>query len=152
MAGNFDPDVFLGLTVDKELDTKTIPIPPGTYPGVIEDVKPKLITSNNTGEEYLIFEVFFRIDDESVKQATGRDKPRTRMSIFVDRTESGGIDVAKGKNIQLGKLRDAVNQNNPGQPWAPSMLKGAACRIKVGHRKDPNSGDMYDEVQAVTKL
>lgn len=151
-TSNFDPDVFLSIQVDKALDTRVTPVPEGVYPGVIDEVKPKIITGKETGIEYLLFEIFWLIDDPKVKEATGRDRVRSRQSVFIDRTPQGSLDISKGKNVQLGKLREAVHQNVSGQPWAPSMLIGAAARISVKHEKDKTTGDLYDQVVAATQL
>lgn len=146
----FDPDVFLSTQVTGALDTRLLPCPEGEYPALIEDIKSRL--QQKDGKEYLIMDVVWLVDDDRVKQATGRDKVQVRQSIFIDRTPQGAMDVSKGKNVQLGRLREAVGQNTPGQPWAPSMLRGAVARVKVTHRPDPETGDIYDKVSAVTSL
>lgn len=145
----FDPTKFMNLQVDQPMDTEYVPIPEGEWTASIKDVKPRM------AKESAILDVLWRIDDPSgqVKASTGLDENIVRQSIFLDVTPAGGFDLGKGKNVQLGKVRDAVGQNVPGQPWAPSNLKGAAARIKTGQRMaDDGSGRIYSDVKAVTKL
>lgn len=146
---NFDPDVFLSSTIDAKLDTRLIPVPADEYTAMLEDIRPRL-TQGKDGTEYLVFDIVWSIDDVQLKTKLGRDKVTCRQSIFLDRTPDGSIDVGKGRNVQLGRLREAVGQNHAGA-WAPSMLKGSAARIKVVHEADKN-GEIYDKVVAVTKL
>lgn len=154
MTSAFDPDLFLSTSVSGALDTRYMPVPQGEYAAIIEEVKARIQPGqgDNAGKEFLIFDVLWLIDDQKVRDATGRDKVTVRQSLFIDRTPDGSIDISKGKNIQLGKLREALGQNTPGA-WAPSMLKGQVARVKIGHKPDTkNPGDVFDNVTAVTKL
>ena len=147
---NFDPDLFLSTSLDSKLDTVRPAIPPREYTAVIDDVIPRM-TRSDDGTEYLIFDVLWAIDDQALKDATGRSKITSRQSLFLDMTPSGSIDAGKGKNTQLGRLREAVGQNTPG-PWAPSMLKGAVARVKVINDTNKKTGDIFDKVVSVAKL
>jgi hypothetical protein len=57
--------------------------------------------------------------------------------------------MSKGKNVSLGKLREAVGQNKPGKPWSPAHLNGAQLDVLVTHRADKDTGDIYAEVKRV---
>jgi len=127
----FDADTFLSGTVEGEMSTDFVPIPEGEYAAFIKGVAARS-TSSDKGE-YVILDVTWAVDDGEVAKTVGIDNPTVRQSIFLDVTENGGLDLSKGKNIQLGRLRDAVGQNDGG-PWAPSMLEGQVGRIRVAHR------------------
>lgn len=145
----FDVTKFLNVQVTEPMDTQLIPIPEGEYRAIIKDVKPRM------AKDSPILDIVWRIDDPEgkVKAVTGLDENAARQSVFLDLLSNGGFDLAKGKNVQLGKVRDAVGQNVPGQPWAPGNLKGAVASIKIGHRMaDDGSGNIYTDVKAVTKL
>jgi hypothetical protein len=63
------------------------------------------------------------------------------------------MERGTGKNIQLGRVRAALGQNDENKPWKFSMLVGAAAKIKVEHSpnlKDPDSP--YANVVAVAPL
>lgn len=141
---SFDPDQFLSGTVTGEMSTDFTPIPEGEYNAVIEKVEAR--QTRNGGA---ILDVTWTIDDQSVREATGMQSPKCRQSVFLDVTASGGIDISKGKNIGLGRLREAVSQNGPGA-WAPSMLIGNVARVKVEHRL--YEGNTFADVKKVSKL
>lgn len=141
---SFDPDQFLSGTVAGEMATEFTPIPEGEYNAVIEKVDARATRGGGA-----ILDVTWTIDDQAVRDATGLDNPRCRQSVFLDITASGGIDVGKGKNVQLGRLREAVGQNGP-QAWAPGMLVGNVARVKVEHRL--YEGQTFADVKKVSKL
>ena len=151
-TSTFDPDVFLGQSLQGEMSTIYEPCPVGEYPAVCEDLKARLQPSKDGMMEYLIFDLRWRIDDQQLMTSLGRNKLNVFQSIFVDRNSDGSLDISKGKNIQLGKLREALGQNTPGQPWAPSMIRGMAARVKVDHEINKNDGSLRDKVVAVSKL
>lgn len=142
----FNEDLFMQTTVDKENATKVIPCPPGEFPAVIESVKTRVLDSGK-----VLMDVVWSIDSAEAKQKTGREKLTVRQSVWLD-FENGNLAFGEGKNVGLGRLRAAVKQNTSGQPWSPAMLKGQAAKVKVTHRPDKDTGDIYDQVAAVTGL
>lgn len=141
----FDPDTFLSQQTTEALDTTSTPIPEGVYPAVVDKIVPRQAKGST------ILDVIWSIDDEGVKTVTGLQKNTARQSIFLDMTESGALDFSKGKNVQLGRLRDALNQNTPGHPWAPGMLVGNVARVSVKHRLGDN-GQTYVDVKEVARM
>lgn len=138
----FDPESFLNQESEGAIDTKIIPIPMGDWPAQIDGIKAREIQSSKTGDTYLVMDVLWNVMDDKVKEETGMEKPICRQSIFVDLTEEGAIDMSKGKNRQLGLLREAVKQNKDGKPWNPMKLMGSTATIKVEHsfdEKDPEN-------------
>lgn len=151
----FDPDTFLATSSTEALDTTVLPIPEGDYAATIDSgddgISVRQFESSKNNQTYTAMDVWWIIDDAALASQLGRKVLRVKQSIFLDVTASGGLDYAKGKNVQLGRVRDAVGQNRPGQPWTPSMLKGAGpARIKVIHRM--NGEDLFAEVKSVVKV
>lgn len=150
MTSVFDPDAFMNQTVEGENDTKFEPIPEGEYPAVIDTIQFRSVDTK--AGPRVVLDVMYELQDAAVKEQLGRDSLKVRQSIFIDTTPSGAIDLGRGKNVGLGKLRAAVNQNTPG--WQPAMLQGAGpVLVKVGHRPDKNDPSVvFAEVKAVGKF
>lgn len=122
-----DANTFSNLVVTESMDTTLSPIPAGEHPAYIKDQKLR------QQKEYWILDVTWVATDQASIDATQRDEPTVRQSIFLDFTPEGALDTGKGKNIQLGKLREAVNQNQKGKAWSPGMLVGASAIINITH-------------------
>lgn len=140
----FDTENFLNQTVDAELSTNFEPVPEGEFPAHIEDVK-----ARTTQNGAVIMDVVWVVDDPAVAKQIGVENPKVRQSIFLDVTDSGALDTSKGKNIGLGRLREALGQNKPG-PWAPSQLLGQSAKVRVSHRL--YEGNIYADVKGVAPL
>src|SRR5690606_13053223 len=102
----FDPELFMQQTVDEANDTQYLTVPAGEYHAVIEKVDIPADRKNKDGDPIYPLDVTWEILDEGVKAQLGRDKVTVRQSIFLDITESGALDMGKGKNVPLGKLRE----------------------------------------------
>jgi hypothetical protein len=139
----FDTETFLNVSVEGELETQMQPIPVGEYEASICKVE-----ARQQGE-YSILEVTWDIQDPELKQELGREKLTSRQSIFLDIDELGRLDMSKGKNIQLGRLREAVDQNGP-DAWSPRDLYGQLAVVRVSHRKKDN--EVYDQIKSVAAL
>ena len=147
----FNPDQFLDMQVTESNSTEAIPVPVGEYTAVIGEVKCRSWQKkDDPSVSGLALDISWDIDDESVKELLGRTKVSVKQGAMLDLTESGGLDMGKGRNVGLGRLREAVGLNAPGQPFSFSMLVGRMAKVKVEHRID---GDrIFAEVKAVTKL
>lgn len=149
--GMFSPEQFLDMQTTEANDTKLVPVPVGEYVAVIDEVKARSWKKkDDPSVGGLALDIVWAIDDEGVKSLLGRDKVTVKQGIMLDLTESGGLDMGKGKNVNLGKLREATGLNVPGQPFAASMLGGRLAKIRVEHRVDGDT--IYSDVKAVTKL
>jgi len=148
---SFDPDSFLNTDVTGELSTEYTPIPVGEYAAVIDSVGAKEVVSQKNGNTYRFLEVQYIIDDADVREQTGMDSPKARQSMILDFTDAGTLDLGKGKNVHLGKLRAACNQNDPSKSWNFSMLEGQAVKVNVKHRIT-DDGSTFAEVKGVTNL
>lgn len=144
MTSTFNPETFMNTSTTEAGSTKYTPVPEEDYPASIKEVKPREAKGRG------ILDINWEIVDERAKAATGMESSVVRQSIFLDLTESGGLDMGKGKNIPLNKLREAVNQNAPGKTWQPGMLLGQVALVKVTHRLVDDN--IYADVKGVTKL
>ena len=92
--------------------------------------------------------------DDNVRQKMGVQKVVTRYRMILDFDANGNFDFSEGKNVKLGKLRDALNQNQPGVSWNWSMLPGAGpFKGHVSQTSDKNNPEQkYAEVTTVSRL
>ena len=147
---SFDPNTFLNTTYEEANDTKITPCPVGEYLAVASKVDAKTWASLDGSKSGVKLEILWEIDDANVKQLLGRDKVTSRQNLYLDLNEAGtGLDLGKGKNVGLGRLREALDLNTPGQAFAFSMIEGRLAKVMVSHRVDGE--DIYDEVKKVAK-
>lgn len=146
----FNPDTFLQSSTTEVNDTKKIPCPAGEYVAVAEKVEARTWQSKDGLKSGIALDITWTIDDAAAKEVTGRDNVQVRQGLMLDILESGGLDMGKGKNIALGRLREATGLNVPGQPFSPAMLQGRAAKVTVSHRVDGE--DIYDEIKKVAAL
>lgn len=140
----FNPETFLNTPVEAPLSTEYTPIPEGEYTAVIEKVEPRTVGQDSKP----VLDIVWRLDAPDSEDAHEKS---VRQTIWLDVTAQGSLDYGKGKNVQLGRLRDAVGQNQPGQAWMPSMLVGNVARVSVKHRMG-NEGQIFADVKGVAKL
>lgn len=144
----FNPDQFLDMQFTETNDTKVVPVPVGEYLATAEEAKIRTWQSKtDPSKAGLALDITWEIQDEAVKQLLGRDKVTCKQGIMLDLTDSGSLDMGKGRNISLGRLREAVDLNVPGQPFAFSMIPGRMAKVKVSHRVDGE--EIYSEIKAV---
>lgn len=152
----FNPEAFLQATFNEANDTQLIPCPVGEFQASIDEIKVRTGTigkGEKTGEEWAGIDVYWTINDQAAQTLAGREKLRVKQGVFIDLTPNGTIDMSKGKNISLGKLREAVDLNKAGQAFGFNMLTGRHAVVKVAHRADANDATrLYDEVVAVRKV
>lgn len=141
----FNADSFLQQTVEAKLDTKRIPHPEGDWDeGQIKDLKITDGSSKKDGSLWVRLQAVIINTDPNVAadmKLTGDQEPTVRWEEFLDLDENGNLDVSEGKNIKLGKLRQACGQNND-EAWSPADLKGASVGFRVKHQFN-NDGDPY---------
>jgi hypothetical protein len=147
----FDANTLLNQDITGAASTEYVPIPVGEYNAVIKDIDLKEVTSKKDGKMYRFLEVQFALDSPEVAELTGMTEPRVRQSMILDITDAGSLDLGKGKNVSLGRLREACNQNDPSRAWNFNMLVGQAVKVSVKHRIG-DEGQIYAEVKNVAKL
>lgn len=144
----FDADQFMNSSTTDANSTQYTPVPEGEFQASINSVTPRV-----TGTGKALLNIGWKVDDERVRTETGMADPMVYQTIWLDVTESGGLDTGKGKNVGLGKLREALGQNKPGAPWSPGMLMGQVAMIRVGHSIDKRDNvSIQAEVKAVAAL
>ncbi|MCA3705035.1 MAG: hypothetical protein INF12_18625 [Methylobacterium sp.] len=150
----FDPNAFLDTTVEGANDTVLVPPPAGEFLLIAEKIEAKAWSKKDdpsVGGLKLI--VHWNIEDAGVKQTLGRDKITVKQDIMLDLVDgTNNLDMGKGKNVGLGRLREAIGRNTPGQPFSYSMIPGSMVKGTIKHRPDPKNADViYAEVAAVAK-
>jgi len=131
----FDPTNFLNTEITEANATAYTPVAEGEYPGSIAELKPRVLSDGRP-----LLDVVWIIDDETAREETGMAEPKVRQSLWLDLTDNGTLDMGKGKNVALGRLRDALGQNTSGQLWNPGMLIGGVAKVKVAHSIDKRDG------------
>lgn len=150
MSFDFDPDQFMSQTVDQPLETERTLVPEGEY---------RLRIGDFTSEAFETFEFTYKkgpnkgedgkmvnftcpviVDDDKVRAALKTEEPRVYHRCTLDFDSDGNLAWGPNRNIDLGKLRHATNQNNPG-PWSVSMLRNSPpfmgkIQHRTGKRKD----------------
>lgn len=143
---DFNADLFMQTETSDANATAIVPCPVGDYPAVVEAVRPRALDDGR-----VVMDVVWNIDDANVKAACKRDKVTVRQSVWLD-MQNGVILGGEGVNVGLGRLRAALNQNKAGEAWSPAKLVGGTARVRVTHRADKDTGQIYDQVSAVTPL
>lgn len=147
----FDVANFENAQFTESNSTTYTPVPEGEFNAVIDKKEIR-----NTAKGQVILDVTWKIDDAEVAEVTGMANPTVRQSIFLDVSENGSLDFGKGKNIALGRLREALGQNQSGQPWGFGLLLGQVAKVRIKHRivRDESTGEdrTYTDVSGVAKL
>lgn len=149
----FNADEFVQVQYQDSTSTHRIPVEAAEYLATIHKVAAKEITigkGERAGQKAIILDVIYKIDDAAQQEKTGRNPLLITQGIFLDTTERGGLDFGKGRNVRLGRLREAAGQNAEGQSWSPGMLLGTALRVQVTQRIDGE--DVYEDIGKVTKI
>jgi hypothetical protein len=142
----FDPNSFLAQTFEGANDTSITPCPEGEFLAVADKVDMKQWSSKDGSKSGLKLTVLWDIQDDAVKAHCGRESVKVPQDVMLDLTDSGQLDMAKGRNVRLGRLREALDLNAPGRPFSFAMIQGRMAKVKVGHRVDGE--DIYAEVRA----
>lgn len=154
---SFDADKFLNQTIADPMSTITIPCPEGEFKAFIDDGE-KAVTFREGGLDRNGNELspqcvvlFAIMGDQMPNQILKRDKVLVPMNIWLD-VNGDALDLSEGKNVGLGRLRKALDQNDGA--WNPLMMKGRGpVMVKVTQRSDKNDPTQkYAEVNRVSKI
>jgi hypothetical protein len=145
MSSTFDLDSLENAVITESNDTKFVPVPEGEYPAF---VKEKVMKQTPSGRS--ICELVWSIDSDVAREATGLAEPTVRQALWLDITPHGTLDMGRGKNVQLGKVRDALGLNAPGKPFSFGMLIGQAAVVSVKHRIT-DDGTPFGDVKSIRK-
>ena len=147
---SFDAQSFLDASVSGTNDTKLIPVPIGEYQAFIDSVEPRPWQSKDGTKSGIALDILWSIEDQDVKSFLGRESVKVKQGVMLDLTDSGKLDMSKGKNIGLGRLREAVGHNEAGRPFSFNMLPGSGAKVSVSHRIV--NDDVFAEIKGVAKL
>jgi hypothetical protein len=149
----FDVHSFLDAAVSGANDTKIVPCPAGEFRAIITKVEARTWASKDGSKSGIALDVSWDIEDPEVRQRLNRTEVIVRQGIMLDITPDNRIDTGVGKNVSLGRLREAVNMNDPSQPFSFNMLPGQMAVVTVTHRPDDrNPGDSFAEIRSVARL
>lgn len=149
---DFNPEAFLAsAVVDGELSTQTLNCPEGRYRAQVGDRIDARQVDTKNGVRTIV-RVPWMILDDAVKAELERDTVIVTQDLWLDLDENGALDTGKGKNVDLGRVREAVGQNNlPG--WTFPSLRGQMAMVQVAHRSDTTNPERkYAEIRRITKL
>jgi len=154
-----DAEQFLNSGIEGASETTFTPVPAdddGYICTIPENglVGPREFDNKNGGKSVVLDINWEIVDDEkkaNVVEVTGMANPRVKQSIFLDVIRGSddqvtGLAMGKGKNIGLGRLREALGQNDGKKKWSFKHLVGAMARVAVSHRSGQN-GEEYAEVK-----
>lgn len=141
----FDPDLFAQTAITGANDTRFAPVPEAD--AALVQAKSYKIRSTDKG--YVILDLTWSVQEQAARDATGLEDPTVRQSIFLD-TDGSALALGKGKNVGLGKLREALGLNDPTKPFRFDDIVGRMARAKISHRITPD-GDTFAEVKGVIK-
>lgn len=155
----FNPEAFLNQQTNEANSTELLNVPDGDYTAISGPVTAESFRSfdikrgERAGTKGYALDLEWTINDESgsLKSYLGRT-PKVRQSLSLDIRGDGSLEFGKGRNVELGRLREALGQNGNGAPWAMSMLGGQVAKIGVKSNLDAASGRTYVNVNKVTKL
>jgi len=161
MTSAFNPDTFLDQSTTEQ-GTRRPPVSSGLdFLAVIGEPKARVVQGKKDPNASFVFvDISMTLDlttHPTEVARVGQEKVTLRHSGSIEYNPDGSLDWSSGKNRFLTAYREALNLNEPGQPFTPRMLIGRIIRAKVGHRPgqetDPTTGAtvMYDEVNAVTR-
>lgn len=146
----FDPQAFLDTQTTEVNDTRILPCPVGEWPATVDNVDIKSGVSQKSGEPWTRLNVKWKIEGCDANRLADRDPIFVTQGVMLDITDNGGLDMGKGRNVQLGRLREAIGLNKPGQPFSFRMLIGRSAKVRVDHRE--YEGNIFDDVKGAIAL
>lgn len=145
---SFDAQSFLDATTTDSNATSLDPIPEYEYSAVITDVDVASGISQKNDQPWTRLDLKVEIQDPLLAEKLNR-VPVSKMGIMLDTTEGGGLATGPNKNVTLGRVREALGLNQPGQPFSPRMMIGRQCKVAIKHRE--YNGQIFDEVRSILK-
>lgn len=151
----FKAEAFLNSTVEGPMSTSITPVPEGEFKFVVDDGDKAITFAEFTSDKgtFQTMTVQCKCLDDAVRAQLKRDNVLVPIKMFLDlKPDGSGLDNSEGKNVQLGKLRAALGQNEGA--WSPAMLKGKGPFMgKVTQRADKNDPTIkYAEITRIAKI
>ena len=145
----FDPNAFFDQVVESAGSTEVVPIPAGEYLATIDKKEvAQWAKKDDPTIPGLKLKVTWSLEDQPVRDLLGRDKVTVVQDIMLDLTDHGTLDMGKGRNVELNRLRAAVDLNVSG--FSFNQLDGRMARVTVKQDQDRNDpSKFYARVKAV---
>ena len=152
----FNAEQFMNTTYKEALDTKLDPIPDSEdgsgWEAQITDLKARTFKGKD-GSDLYVMDVTWLVLAEAVKKSLGIEKPMVRQSVWLEFTKEGNLDFGKGKNLKLGKLKEALGQNKAGKNWSPNNLMGQMAMVITEQTPDKDDPELiYSNVKKVLPI
>ena len=141
----FDANLFMSAIYEEVNDTKIVPCPAGEFHAQIVKLEPRHGTigkGERQGDDWAGLNIAYQIEDPAVEALLERTPVEVYELLLLDLTPTGGLDMGKGKNVRLGRLREACDLNKAGQPFQPMMMVGKRLKVMVKHvpgYRDPST-------------
>lgn len=149
---SFDPTAFLHAQVN-EVSKKRNPLPVGEYDAILGEGKVVAWTGKKdptkSGWKYdapITIQVPADIQEDQKLPPTLTQN----LSIMLDISPQGGLDMAPGKNGGLRRFREALNMNREGEPFSFAATFGRAVKVKISH--DIYEGEVQERVDGLAKV
>jgi len=150
-----DINALVNTPVNDKLDTEFAVTPAGEYIVMISDRGP--ITDwfrtvrMGDGREVPQCNILMIVTDPAVAQSLGRQQATTRLTLWLDTEADGRLSTGKGKNVNLGQLREALGQNNDAA-WTFDKLIGAGPIKVMTEVQESKQGAKFSNVTRVGKI
>lgn len=143
----FDTASFLNTAYTAATATAHIPVPEGVYTALTK--QPEIKEGMKDGKPWYRLTVPMSIDSQEVRELLGREEVKMNFQVFLE-VENGVLAQGPGRNVQLGRLREALGLNNEGEEFTLNMLGGKVCKVSVKHRAHPErQGEVIADIDEV---
>ena len=147
----FDPETFLDATLPGSNSTKRELIPMGVYKAYVSKLEVKNGIVNKEGENYgkpwVALNIQWSIEDQPINNVLEQKRVVIFDSCFLDLDDDGRPAMGKGKNVQLGRIREATGTNSG--PVQFRALEGKPATLNLIH--EPYKEDMQVRVKSYAK-
>lgn len=147
MASTFDVEQYENMIMEQESETKVTPFPEGQFEGMIQGHDLRGFSREDSSKS-LLLTVNWLINDppQSYLDESGNDEAVVRQQVWINLTSNGSVSY-KGDNAALGRLREVLGYNKPGQQFNFGMLDGSGpALLTVAQRTNAETGDVYSNV------
>ncbi len=145
----FNPATFLQTSVTGANSTEIPQLPPADYDFQIVNVPaPKLFEGKDGKEDSIIWKIGCKCLNPPEDGVTYGNM---NYDVFLDILPNGALDLSEGKNVNLGRLRAAINQNSAEEEWNPLNMMGQIFVGKVTQKPDKDNPErMYSRIVDVS--